>query len=97
MRIDMTATNSAFTDVFAITRRQFFSRTARGLGVVGLASLLPRTLLGTGNQSAIGGLPGRQGHRSFGIDIPIHARSEHPGLGPAPGQPGGAVLHARGI
>src|SRR6266702_2947434 len=41
----------------AITRRQFFARTSRGLGVVGLASLLPRTLFGAASQKSIGGLP----------------------------------------
>src|SRR2546428_12330454 len=44
-------------DPLAITRRQFFARTSRGLGVVGLASLLPRTLFGAASQKSIGGLP----------------------------------------
>ena len=49
---------SPHADPFAITRRHFFSRSARGLGAMALASLLPRTLgCGPGAQ-AVGGLPG---------------------------------------
>src|SRR5712691_5216284 len=42
----------------AITRRQFFARTSRGLGVIGLASLFPKALFGAASQNSIGGLPG---------------------------------------
>jgi len=42
----------------AITRRQFFSKTSRGLGVIGLSSLLPKTLFGAATQNSSGGLSG---------------------------------------
>ena len=41
----------------ALTRRHFFSKTARGLGAVALAGLLPR-VLAAAEPKAIGGLPG---------------------------------------
>ena len=47
-----------FTDPLAITRRHFFNRTARGLGAMALASLLPRTIFGATEKKAAGGLPG---------------------------------------
>jgi hypothetical protein len=48
-----------FSDPFGITRRHFFARSARGLGAVALASLLPRALAAAGPGSAAGppGLP----------------------------------------
>src|SRR5258706_237608 len=49
---------SSQVDPLAITRRQFFSKTSRGLGVLGLASLFPKTLFGAASQASIGGLPG---------------------------------------
>ena len=49
---------SSQVDPLAITRRQFFSKTSRGLGVLGLASLFPKTLFGAASQNSIGGLPG---------------------------------------
>src|SRR4051812_48602332 len=45
-------------DPLAITRRHFFSTTARGLGAMALASLFPKKLLGSPALSAVGGLPG---------------------------------------
>src|SRR5204862_1020698 len=45
-------------DPFAITRRQFFTKTACGLGTLALASVLPRTLLAAEGQKSVGGLPG---------------------------------------
>jgi hypothetical protein len=45
-------------DPLALTRRQFFARTSRGLGVLGLASLLPKTFLGAETKHSVGGLPG---------------------------------------
>jgi hypothetical protein len=45
-------------DPFGITRRHFFSKTARGLGAAALASLLPRALMAATGQTAVGGLPG---------------------------------------
>jgi hypothetical protein len=42
---------------FAITRRHFFAKTARGLGTVALASLLPRALAAA-EPKPIGALPG---------------------------------------
>jgi Protein of unknown function (DUF1501) len=42
---------------FDITRRHFFARTARGLGVIALAGLLPRAMADT-ERKAIGALPG---------------------------------------
>jgi len=48
-------------DPFAITRRHFFSATARGLGAMAFASLLPRSsnaATTTKATTAIGGLPG---------------------------------------
>src|SRR4029077_5785016 len=42
----------------SVTRRQFFSRTARGLGVAALAGLLPKGLLATEAQNGAGALPG---------------------------------------
>lgn len=44
--------------VFAETRRQFFGRAARGLGVTALATLLGDELLANGKPKAVGGLPG---------------------------------------
>lgn len=46
------------TDPFGITRRHFFSKTARGLGALALAGLLPRALPAAAKESASGGLPG---------------------------------------
>jgi len=40
----MNFVTSPLADPFAVTRRQFFARTARGLGIAGLASLLPGSL-----------------------------------------------------
>src|SRR6266567_3994466 len=48
---------SRFIDPFFVTRRQFFARSARGLGVMALASLLPRTIFAGTEQKALGGLP----------------------------------------
>src|SRR5580704_15810425 len=46
------------TDPFAITRRHFFSKTARGLGAMALSSLLPRSILAApGPATSTGGLP----------------------------------------
>src|SRR6187401_1271327 len=41
-----------------MTRRHFFSNAARGLGVMGLASLLPKTLRALTEQKNPGGLTG---------------------------------------
>src|SRR5690242_6462417 len=49
--------NPAF-EPFGITRRHFFARTARGLGVMGLASLLPGAFGATPERKTVGGLPG---------------------------------------
>jgi len=49
--------NPAF-EPFGITRRHFFARTARGLGVMGLASLLPGAFGAAPERKAVGGLPG---------------------------------------
>src|SRR5689334_21342583 len=49
---------SPLTDPFAITRRQFFAKTSRGLGVAGLASLLPGSLFAADAQKSADGLPG---------------------------------------
>jgi hypothetical protein len=47
-----------FTDPLGITRRHFFSKTARGLGAVALASLLPRVLQAAGTAAkSDNGLP----------------------------------------
>jgi hypothetical protein len=46
-----------FSDPFGITRRHFFAKSARGLGAVALASLLPRAWSAP-TQGAAGGLPG---------------------------------------
>lgn len=46
------------TDPFAITRRHFFSKSARGLGAMALSSLLPRALMAASQQKASAGLPG---------------------------------------
>lgn len=45
-------------DPFGITRRHFFSKTARGLGALALAGLLPRTLPAAAAKNSSGGLPG---------------------------------------
>jgi hypothetical protein len=45
-------------DPLAITRRHFFARTARGLGAMALAGLLPRTVGAVPERKAVGGLPG---------------------------------------
>ena len=45
-------------DPFAITRRHFFAKTARGLGAAALAGLLPRSLMAAAEHPAVGGLPG---------------------------------------
>src|SRR5260370_17488723 len=50
-------TRSRFIDPFFVTRRQFFARSARGLGAMALASLLPRTIFAGTEQKALGGLP----------------------------------------
>src|SRR6266550_8791775 len=50
-------TPSRFIDPFFFTRRQFFARSARGLGAMALASLLPRTIFAGTEQKALGGLP----------------------------------------
>jgi len=44
-------------DPFAITRRHFFAKSARGLGAAALAALLPRALFAAGSP-AVGALPG---------------------------------------
>jgi hypothetical protein len=54
----MNPPNFTRADPFAITRRHFFAKTARGLGAVALAGLLPRELFGADPQSASGALPG---------------------------------------
>ncbi len=48
------------SDPFGITRRHFFAKTARGLGAVALASLMPKSLSAAANSTgaAVGGLPG---------------------------------------
>jgi len=46
-----------FFEPFAITRRHFFAKTARGLGAAALAGLLPGTLAAAGKK-AVGGLTG---------------------------------------
>src|SRR5437868_5063001 len=46
------------TEPFFITRRHFFSTTARGLGAMALASLLPKAVRGTATPKIPGGLPG---------------------------------------
>src|SRR6266478_4638646 len=51
-------TRAAFMDPFAITRRHFFSLTARGIGAAALAGLLPRTSRADTGRSSGGGLPG---------------------------------------
>src|SRR5437867_565462 len=43
---------------FFITRRHFFTRSARGLGVMALAGLLPRNVFAAKDEKATGGLPG---------------------------------------
>lgn len=45
------------SDPFAITRRHFFARTARGLGAIALSGILPR-LAAAPTQGAAGALPG---------------------------------------
>jgi hypothetical protein len=46
-------------DPLALTRRHFFSKTARGLGAAALASLFPSALISAATeQKSIGGLPG---------------------------------------
>src|SRR5215470_14732953 len=41
-----------------ITRRHFFSRTARGLGALALASVLPKSASAAADPKSSGGLPG---------------------------------------
>src|SRR5580693_8563220 len=50
----MNTTPMLRADSLAITRRHFFSKTARGLGAIALSSLLPRDA----TASTIAGLPG---------------------------------------
>src|SRR6478752_2092049 len=52
--------SSPFTpaEPFGITRRHFFSKTARGLGAIALAGLLPRAVQAAAKPSAADGLPG---------------------------------------
>src|SRR4051794_16363410 len=50
--------HSPLAHPLAVTRRQFFAKTARGLGVAGLASLLRGSLLPSSGQSSSGGLSG---------------------------------------
>ena len=45
-------------DPLAITRRHFFARTARGLGAMALAGLLPRAAGAAPERKPLGGLPG---------------------------------------
>jgi hypothetical protein len=46
-------------DALAITRRHFFAKTARGLGVAALSGLLPRAVMAAAAaQKSVGGLPG---------------------------------------
>ncbi len=54
----MNSSHSPLPDPCAITRRQFFGKTARGLGVAGLASLLPGSLFAAAGEKSSGGLPG---------------------------------------
>src|ERR1700679_2895897 len=51
-------TPSPLADPFAITRRHFFARSARGLGAMALASLLPRSLTAAATHKAADALPG---------------------------------------
>ncbi len=47
------------SDPFGITRRHFFAKSARGLGAVALAGLLPRAWPGPAQQpQTVGSLPG---------------------------------------
>ncbi|HEY3855834.1 MAG TPA: DUF1501 domain-containing protein [Verrucomicrobiae bacterium] len=48
------------SDPFGITRRHFFAKTARGLGTVALASLMPKVVSAAANSTgtAVGGLQG---------------------------------------
>ncbi len=54
----MDSPDFTFSDPLAITRRHFFNRTARGIGAMALASLLPRTLFGAAEKKTVGGLQG---------------------------------------
>src|SRR5438093_31995 len=54
----MNAIPSPFADPLSITRRHFFTATARGLGAIALANLLPKTLLAAPTDKAGRGLPG---------------------------------------
>src|SRR5207302_10618218 len=54
----MNAIPPDLTDPFFVTRRQFFARSARGLGVMALAGLLPKNLFAANEQKVTGGLPG---------------------------------------
>jgi hypothetical protein len=49
---------SPLADPFAITRRHFFAQSARGLGAMALASLLPRSLTAAPLRNSGEGLPG---------------------------------------
>src|SRR5204863_5888078 len=54
----MKSDSSHFTDPFAITRRHFFAKAARGLGAAALAGLLPRMLSAAAStQKSAAGLP----------------------------------------
>jgi hypothetical protein len=53
----MSSKNPPLGHPFGITRRHFFSQTARGLGAVALASLLPETSRAALSQTVVGGLP----------------------------------------
>ena len=48
---------TSLQDPFGITRRHFFSATARGLGGIALAGLLPRNLLAAAQSIGVGGQP----------------------------------------
>ena len=54
----MNAFSPNLTDPLFVTRRQFFSRTARGLGIMALAGLLPKNLFAASEPKPAGGLPG---------------------------------------
>src|SRR5258708_2456108 len=58
MTYEFMNTRPALVDPLAITRRHFFSLTARGIGAAALAGLLPRRSLAGTDARAVGGLPG---------------------------------------
>ena len=54
----MNAIPSNLADPLFVTRRQFFARSARGLGTIALAGVLPRNLFAAAEQKAVAGLAG---------------------------------------